>query len=287
MKTTDELWRYHRQMLLGGVGEAGQGRLAGSRVVVVGCGALGCLSAEWLVRAGVGEVVVIDRDVVEVTNLQRQVLFDEADAAEGLPKAEAARRRLGAINGSVRVEGVVADVTAGNVERLLGLVGEGRGVDVIVDGLDNFETRYLLNDVALKHGVAYVYGGAVGMTGAVYPVLARTRGEDRAWEVAGVAGPDLEAIFPELPLPGSTATCDTAGVLGPVVGLVASVQAAETIKILTGQWGSVMRTMLHVDLRANRFRQVDVAALEEGVDGRGGHGGGGGRYRFLEGKGES
>src|SRR5690606_16340412 len=152
--------RYHRQMLLPGFGEAGQRRLAESTAVVLGCGALGTVVADMLARAGVGRLIVIDRDYAELTNLQRQVLFDEAGAAGALPKAEAARRKLARINSAVEVEAVVDDINAGNIERY------AAGADVLADGLDNFETRYLANDYAVKRGVPYVYGGAVGTTGA-------------------------------------------------------------------------------------------------------------------------
>ncbi|QDU71736.1 ThiF family adenylyltransferase [Mucisphaera calidilacus] len=275
---SDDLRRYHRQMLLPGIGESGQRRLGASRVLLAGCGALGCVIADTLVRAGVGVLRIVDRDVVESTNLQRQTLYTEADAAEGVPKAEAARRRLSTVNSGVRIEPVVADLTHENLEALAGVGGER--VSLIMDGLDNFETRYLLNDVAVKHGIPYVYGGAVGMTGAVYPVLPATEPGDTAWERAGAAGPDLEMLFPEVPAPGTTPTCDTAGVLGPLISIVAGHQAAEAIKILTGQWSAVMRTMLHVDLMTNRVRSVDVSAMAEKVEQPR-------RFRHLEGQGRT
>ncbi|MFS8608120.1 MAG: ThiF family adenylyltransferase, partial [Gammaproteobacteria bacterium] len=168
--------RYHRQMLLPGFGEDGQRRLAESTAVVLGCGALGTVVADMLARAGVGRLVIIDRDFVEMTNLQRQVLFDEADAAEALPKAEAARRKLARINSNVTVDAIVDDLNAGNIERY------AEGADVLVDGLDNFETRYLANDYAVKHGVPYVYGGAVGTTGAALAILPHTERGDAPWE---------------------------------------------------------------------------------------------------------
>lgn len=276
----DGFERYQRQMLLPGFGEAGQRCLRDSRALLAGCGALGCVLADALVRAGVGSLRIVDRDVVELTNLQRQVLFDERDVAEGMPKAEAACRRLQGVNSAVEIEPVVADLTHENVERLAGVTGDAGRVDVIVDGLDNFETRYLLNDVAVKYGVPYVYGGAVGMSGAVYPVLPVTEAGERPWELAGVAGPDLERVFPELPAPGATPTCDTAGVLGPLISIVAGYQAAETLKILTGQWSSVMRGMLQVDLSSNRVRVMDVSSMAEPIEEPG-------RFRFLAGEGRT
>lgn len=239
MGCMSEMARYHRQMLLRGIGEAGQEKLLGSRAVVVGCGALGTVAAELLARAGVGTVVIVDRDVVELTNLQRQVLFDEKDAREGLPKAEAAARKLMTINSGVRVEAVVADFGHRNAEKLT------TGAGVILDGTDNFETRYLLNDVAVKAGVPLVYAGAVGTEGMSFTVLP---GE----------GACLRCVFEEPPDAGSAATCDTAGVLGPVTSMIASVQTAEALKVLLGKRGDVGRALVAVDLWANTWRRVDL-----------------------------
>lgn len=249
--------RYHRQMLLPFVGEAGQQRLADATAVVVGCGALGCTSASWLVRAGVGHVRLIDRDVVETTNLQRQLLYSESDATNRVPKAQAAGRQLKAANSDVVIEAIVDDLDYRNAEELLG------DADVIIDALDNFETRFLINDLAVNEGIAYIYGGAVSMVGMVYPVLPATESGDAPWErEAGVVhGPCLRCLFGGAPMPGpdSGPTCDTAGVLGPGVGIVASFQAAEALKILLRQWSMVSRTMLHVDLSGNAIRQMDVS----------------------------
>ncbi len=253
--------RYHRQMLLPGFGEDGQARLGHAKALLVGCGALGSIIADSLCRAGVGCLVIADRDVVELTNLQRQVLFDERDAAEATPKAEAARRKLSAINSQVRVDAVVDDVNHTNIERL------ADGCGVIVDGTDNFETRYLINDVAVKHGVPYVYGGAVGTVGMCYTILPHTPGGDAPWERIGRATPDLRDLFDQPPPPGSTPTCDTAGVLGPAVGVVAHLQAAEAIKVLLGAFEAVNPKMVHVDLWANTIRQFDVAAAYGAGDG--------------------
>jgi len=248
------LYRYDRQMLLPQVGLEGQKKLAAAKVLVVGCGGLGSHSAGILARAGVGHLVLADRDVVELTNLQRQVLFDEADAREGLPKAEAARRKLAAINSQVTVTAVVDDVNRTNIEKL------APGCNLILDGLDNFETRYLLNDCAVKLGLPYVYGGAVGTSGLVYPVLPHTQQGKTPWESVGVAGPCLRCIFEQAPPTGSGPTCDTVGVLGPLVGAVANLQATEAMKILMGQWAAVSRSMLSVDVWASSFRTTDVAA---------------------------
>ncbi|MEM9057085.1 MAG: HesA/MoeB/ThiF family protein, partial [Pseudomonadota bacterium] len=157
--------RYHRQTLLPAIGKDGQRRLAKASALVMGCGALGAFAAELLARAGVGRLIIVDRDIVELTNLQRQVLFDERDAAAGLPKAEAARRRLAHVNAEVDVAAIVDDLNPATIARI------ARGADVLVDGLDNFETRFLANDFAVKHGLPYVYGGAIGTAGMAFPVV--------------------------------------------------------------------------------------------------------------------
>jgi len=206
--------RYSRQTMFPGIGESGQEKLAGSRVVIIGCGALGCNIATFLVRAGVGSIRIIDRDFIEYHNLQRQVLFDEQDIKAQLPKAIAAERHLRAANSSVEIEGTVADVNYTNIERLC------CGADVILDGLDNFETRFLINDVALKHRIPWIYGGAIasnGMTTTIIP------GET----------PCFRCFSSSLPEPGTTPTCETAGVVGTAPAIIGALQATEAIKILT------------------------------------------------------
>jgi molybdopterin/thiamine biosynthesis adenylyltransferase len=230
--------RYHRQMLLPFVGEAGQRRLLGSRVLLVGCGALGCVVAEQLVRAGVGHLVLVDRDVVETTNLQRQVLFDEADAKAGIPKAIAAFNRLSSINSTIKITPVVSDVHAGNIESLT-------GVDLIVDGTDNAETRYLLNDVSVKRNIPWVYGACVGTDGRVMAIQ------------PGVT-PCLQCVFPEPPGVGELQTCDTAGVLGPAISVVAGYQAVEALKLLTGHTEAILAGLLTIDFWKNRHRTIDT-----------------------------
>ncbi|MEM9752252.1 MAG: ThiF family adenylyltransferase [Planctomycetota bacterium] len=260
--------RYARQARLPQVGVEGQQQLADASVLVAGCGALGSALAETLCRAGVGSgagrLVVVDRDIVEKSNLQRQTLFDDLDAEQALPKAIAAERRLREINPFINVEAHVADLDAGNVESLTGC--GSRPVDVIVDGLDNFETRYLLNDVAVKHAIPYVYGGAVGTAGTATVVLPHSAppeipqaDRDTPWEQLGLATPDLRDLFETLPPPGSSATCDTAGVLAPAITTVAAWQATEALKILLGDWASVNRRLLSVDLWANRVNHIDVS----------------------------
>ena len=224
-------------MLLDGIGESGQSSLRRSSVLLVGCGALGSTIAELLTRAGVGRLVLVDRDLVELTNLQRQVLFDETDAREGLPKAVAAARRLGQINTQVTLEPVVADFNAANAVQL------ARDVDVILDGMDNFETRYLLNDVAVKLGKPYIYGGAVGTRGMVY-VYAPGRS-------------CLRCVFDE-PTGGTRETCDTVGVLGPAASIIASFESAEAIKLLTANAAALNPKLLTLDVWANTMRAIDV-----------------------------
>jgi adenylyltransferase/sulfurtransferase len=230
--------KYSRQILFPPLGEQGQEKLFGSRAVIVGCGALGSVQACALARAGVGDIVIIDRDYIEPSNLQRQWLFDEADAARGLPKAVAAAEKLAAINSEVRVHPVVADLTARNAEELL------LPANVILDGTDNFEARYLVNDVAVKHGVSWIYGAAVGSSGFTMPVLPRVSA-------------CLSCVFPSPPS-GNQPTCDTAGVLNAITGLVACLQVADAIKILSGSERSVEPRLFSIDIWSNQWRSIST-----------------------------
>ena len=250
-----DLQRYHRQLLLPQVGEEGQRRLASSHALIVGCGALGSCQAEILARAGVGRLTLVDRDCVELTNLQRQVLFREQDAREGVPKAQAAKQQLKEINSDITVGAVVDDFNFTNAERLA-LHAPDR-VNVILDGLDNFQTRYLLNDLAVKYALPYVYGGAVSTQGMMMPVLPIA--DSAPWET-GDSTPCLRCIFEEEPAAGTTPTCDTAGVLSPVVILIASLQAAEAIKILLGKYKDVRRTLFNIDIWSNRIHEMALPA---------------------------
>ncbi len=260
--TQDYTQRYDRQRLLPMIGEAGQAKLRHATAMIVGCGALGTVLADQLARAGVGHLVIADRDYVEWSNLQRQVLFDESDARHALPKAVAAQKKLNAINAGVRVTAIVDDVRHTNIEAYAGLRGDGATprVDVLLDGTDNFETRYLVNDVAVKHGIPYVYAGAVGTTAAGFVVLPHTLAGEAPWEAPGVerATPDLRDLFEDAPAPGTTPTCDTAGVLGPAVAMIAGWQASEAVKVLTGAWDAVCPTMLNLDVWQNTTRHFDV-----------------------------
>jgi len=239
--------RYSRQVLFGEIGNAGQQRLAESLAVVLGCGALGTVQAEALCRAGVGRLRIVDRDFVEESNLQRQTLFTEEDARSVMPKAVAAQRRLGQINSDVRVEALVADINSKNIESLV------QGATCILDATDNFETRFLINDAAIKHRIPWVYGAAVGSYGVSMTVLPQET-------------PCLRCVLEKLPAPGSSPTCDTAGVLSPIVNVVASVQVAEALKILSGNTQRINRRMLCFDVWENSYRQVEIANVRDQGD---------------------
>jgi molybdopterin/thiamine biosynthesis adenylyltransferase len=226
--------RYSRQILFAGIGERGQQQLLDARVAVAGCGALGTFQAGALARAGVGLVRILDRDYVELSNLQRQWLFDESDVEQGLPKAVAAARKIAGINSDVRVEPVVADLVASNIEDFLG------DVELILDGTDNFETRYLINDFAVERGLPWVYGAAVGSYGIAMPVLP---GKTAC----------LRCVYPDPPT-GAQPTCETAGVLGTVTALIASLQVSQAIQILCGVEPG--RKITTVDLWSGEIRQV-------------------------------
>lgn len=240
----DTFARYSRQILFDKMGVNGQRRLQASRVVLVGVGALGTVLANTLVRAGVGFVRLCDRDFIELNNLQRQVLFDEVDIAEGLPKAEAGARKLRRINSAVTVEPHVIDVNHENIERL------ADGVDLILDGTDNFEARFLINDLAVKTSKPWIYGAVIGATGLCLPIIP---GET----------PCLRCVFEEAPPPEMNPTCDTAGVLSPAVNIVASFQAIEAIKILTGQCDQLNRHLMNIDAWTGRVVNLNVSASRD------------------------
>lgn len=237
--------RYSRQRALPEIGDEGQARLADSRVVVVGCGALGSLQAELLARAGIGRLTIVDRDFVERSNLQRQTLFTDADAEERLPKAVAAERALAAINPAIEVRGVVDDVNAGTAPALLG------DADLVCDGTDNFETRYLVNDWSVREGVPWVYGGVIGTGGLVMPVLP---GETAC----------LRCVFETPPAPGTLPTCETAGVLGSAVAAVVGFQATEALKILLGARDRVRRALVRLDVWAGEFASIETGGPRSG-----------------------
>jgi adenylyltransferase/sulfurtransferase len=236
--------RYSRQILFRGIGAEGQKRLARARVAVVGCGATGSAVSSLLARAGVGTIRIIDRDYVEPSNLQRQTLFDEADARESLPKAVAAARRIAAFNSQIVVEPEVADLTPENIDSLL------EGAELILDGTDNFETRYLVNDYAVKMGVPWIYAAAVGSYGVTLNVIPGTTA-------------CLACVFPDPP-EGMVETCETAGVLNSAVNLVASIEATEALKFLTGATEKIRRTLLSWDVWTNEQAEIQAGKPRAG-----------------------
>ncbi len=247
--------RYSRQILFPQIGEEGQRKLGASRVVITGCGALGSVIANYLVRAGVGQVRIIDRDFVEYHNLHRQVIFDEDDVKAGLPKATAAERYLKKVNSSVEIEGVVADVNYANVERLIA------GADLVLDGLDNLDTRFIVNDACLKHKIPWIYGGAISASGMTMNIIP---GET----------PCFRCVFPSLPPPGVIPTCDTAGVIGPAPSITASLQSAEALKILTGA-REINRDIVFFDVWQGTFQHFKASYRRDCPACQG-------KYEFLE-----
>jgi molybdopterin/thiamine biosynthesis adenylyltransferase len=231
--------RYSRQTLFKPIGEEGQRRLATARVAIVGCGATGSVVASLLARAGVGTLRIIDRDYVEPSNLQRQALFDEADAAESMPKALAAAKKIAAFNSEIVVEPHIADLAPENIERFLA------GAQLVLDGTDNFETRYLINDYAVQKELPWIYAGAVGSYGVTMNIMPG----DTAC---------LSCLFPAAPT-GTIETCDTTGILNSAVNLVASIEANEAIKYLVGAHQQMRRTLLSFDAWSNDQSEVAAA----------------------------
>ncbi len=238
------LERYSRQILFQHIGGERQKVLMNSSAVVIGCGALGTVSSSYLTRAGIGQIRIVDRDFVEESNLQRQILFDENDISENLPKAIAAQRKLQKINTKVKIEGIVTDVNYANIEELT------QGVDIIIDGTDNFETRFLINDFCVKNSVPWIYGACIGGRGVVMNIIPSET-------------PCLRCVFETMPQIGSFPTCDTAGVIGPIAGIIASIQVTEAIKILSEDYESINKTLIEIDVWNTKFRQIDVSGLKE------------------------
>jgi adenylyltransferase/sulfurtransferase len=240
MHTADS--RYSRQVRFAPLGEPGQARIRASRVAIVGCGALGTVQAEILTRAGVGSLRLIDRDLVELSNLQRQFLFSEADAAEGAPKAVAAARRLTAINSDVALEPVVADLVPSNASDLL------ENIDLILDATDNFETRYLINDYSVREGIPWIYGAAVSSYGLKLAVIPGTTA-------------CLKCVYPEPPK-GAQPTCETAGVLGSLTATIAALQTADAIKILAAEKDQFTARLTTLDVWTGEIRQIAAPARD-------------------------
>lgn len=246
----DHSQRYSKQILFSPIGEEGQQRLRQSSVLLIGCGALGCVLADSMTRAGVGSIRIVDRDFVEESNLQRQILFTEQDAEDHLPKAVCAKSRLQQINSSIQIEAIVADVTETNILDL------AKGTDLILDGTDNFEIRYLINDAAIETDTPWIFTGCTGSTGQMMPVVPKKTG-------------CLRCLMPEAPPPGATETCDTAGVLGPAVTAIASMQAAMALRILVqqhryDQQPELLKDLQHlsiIDVWNQSHRSIDCSGL--------------------------
>ena len=236
--------RYSRQILFSGIGEEGQRRLLAARVLIVGCGALGSAHAESLARAGVGNLRIVDRDFVEPSNLQRQTMFTESDAEQRLPKAIAAANHLRQINSEIEIEPHVLDVNYSSIERLLDQC------DLVIDGTDNFATRYLLNDACVKHNVNWIYGAAVGSYGVTMTICPRET-------------PCLRCVFEEAPPAASAPTCDTSGVIMPIINIVSAVQVAEALKLLTGQVHDLHGSLMQFDVWRNEWRRIGTGSRRE------------------------
>ncbi len=231
--------RYSRQILFDGIGKEGQAKLADSRILLVGCGALGASHAEILARAGIGFLRIVDRDFVEFSNLQRQTLYSETDASERLPKAVAAKNRLSKINSEIEIEAVVADVNNSNIESLLS------DVDLILDGTDNFQIRYLVNDACVKLNKKWIYGAAVSSYGTTMTIIPHET-------------PCLRCIFEEIPSVGSSPTCDTAGVIQPIISMISAIQVSEALKILVGKFDKLHKSLMQCDVWENDWRKIKL-----------------------------
>jgi len=226
--------RYSRQMLLPEIGSSGQKKIAKCRAVVIGCGALGTYALGFLTRAGVGQIVVVDRDIVELSNLQRQTLFSEKDV--GRPKAKAAEEALRGVNSDIEIWGVVADVSYANVEKLI------KNATLVLDATDNMDTRFLVNDACVKNGIPWVYAGAVGTTGMVMPIVP--------------GGPCLRCVFPTVPQPGQLPTCDTVGIVNTLPSAVASLETTEAFKIMQGK--APAKELMFIDIWQGDLQKIAV-----------------------------
>jgi adenylyltransferase/sulfurtransferase len=231
--------RYSRQILFQPIGKSGQKKLLESRVLLIGCGALGAAHAETLARAGVGRLRIVDRDFVEFTNLQRQTLFSEQDAKERLPKAFAAKNRIAQINSEIEIEAIVADVNHSNIETFV------KDCDLILDGADNFQVRYLINDACVKLKKPWIYGAAVSAYGATMTIFP---GET----------PCLRCVFEEMPNAGTSPTCETAGVIQPIIMSISAIQTTEALKILTGNFDELHKSLIQIDVWQNDWRKIKL-----------------------------
>ncbi len=234
-----EKHRYASQKIFHGIGTEGQKKLSDSRVLILGCGGLGSASASLLARAGVGYLKIVDRDFLDLSNLQRQILYAEHDVKEGLPKVIAAEQRLKQINSTIEIEPIIADVNRFNIEKLI------RDVDLVVDATDNFETRFLLNEACVKHKRTWIYGAAIESYGLTMNIIP---GKTAC----------LSCIMDTIPQPDSVMTCESVGVLGSIVCIIASIQCAEAIKILTGNKKEINNSLISIDVWHNSFQTIDV-----------------------------
>lgn len=232
--------RYEKQILYSEIGAKGQKLLLNSKVIIIGCGALGTVIANNLVRSGVGFIKIVDRDYIELSNLQRQMLFDEDDLENNIPKAIAASQKLKKINSTIQIESIVDDVNSKNIEDLCS------GMDVILDATDNLQTRYLINDISIKLNIPWVYGGVIGSTGMVHTIIPHKT-------------PCLRCMFPEIAPAGSVETCDTAGVLNPITSIVASTESMEAIKILLNRKDVVIKGLQYMDIWNNEFEMIELS----------------------------
>lgn len=233
--------RYSRQILFSGIGDEGQRRLLAARILIIGCGALGSAHAESLARAGVGHLRIVDRDFVEPSNLQRQTMFTESDAEQRLPKSIAAADHLRQINSEIEIEPHILDINYSSIERLLD------GCDLVIDGTDNFATRYLINDACVKHNANWIYGAAVGSYGVTMTI--------RPHQTAC-----LRCVFEEAPPAASAPTCDTSGVIMPIINIVSAVQVSEAMKLLTGRIEDLHGSLMQFDVWRNEWRRIGTGS---------------------------
>lgn len=231
--------RYEKQILFEEIGIEGQKKLLKKKVIIIGCGALGTVIANNLVRSGIGYIKIVDRDYIELSNLQRQMLFDEDDINNNLPKAVAAKNKLEKINSSITIESIIDDVNSKNIDDLC------QGMDVILDATDNLQTRYLINDISVKLNIPWIYGGAIGSSGMVHTIIPHET-------------PCLRCMFPEIPPAGSIETCDTVGVLNSTTSIVASIQSTEAIKVLLDNKENVIKGLKYIDIWSNDSEIIDL-----------------------------
>jgi len=262
--------RYSRQVLFPGIGAEGQQKLSTAHAAIVGVGATGAATTSLLARAGVGTLTLIDRDFVEPSNLQRQVLFDEADARAALPKAEAARRHIAAFNSGITVHAHIADLVPANIAALLS------AADIILDCTDNFETRYLINDFAIQRAKPWIYAAAIGAYAATMNILPQAAFPT---PYSLLPTPCLACLFP-IPPSGTVETCDTAGILSTAVNFAASIQATEALKFLTGNVAAMRRTLLSYDLWSNERSEIDASIPDPACEVCGKR-----NFRYLSGEG--